>query len=72
MDTVKENIFSREFIEKDAIEKLELEQRIRDEAQALNDKGRIERQELGFNTTHVFNRGELLAILKHYSVNMKE
>lgn len=30
MDTVKENIFSREFIEKDAIEKLELEQRLRE------------------------------------------
>ena len=43
MDTVKENIFSREFIEKDAIEKLEQEQKIKDEAQALQDKGRIER-----------------------------
>jgi len=32
MDTVKENIFSREFIEKDAIEKLEMEQKVRDEA----------------------------------------
>ena len=43
MDTVKENIFSREFIEKDAIEKLEQEQKIKDEAQALQDKERIER-----------------------------
>ncbi len=32
MDTVKENIFSREFIEKDAIEKLEQEQKLKDEA----------------------------------------
>jgi hypothetical protein len=43
LETVKENIFSREFIEKDAIEKLEQEQKIRNEAQALEDKGRIER-----------------------------
>lgn len=32
MDTVKENIFSREFVEQDAIEKLELEYKVRDEA----------------------------------------
>jgi large subunit GTPase 1 len=49
-----------------------MEQKVRDEAQALHDKERIDRQELGFNTTHIFNRGELLAILKHYSVTMNE
>jgi large subunit GTPase 1 len=34
---------------------------------------RIEKGELDFNTTHVFNRAELLALLKHYSksVNLK-
>jgi large subunit GTPase 1 len=32
---------------------------------------KISKKELGFNTIHQFNRGELLALLKHYSKNLK-
>ena len=37
----------------------------------MNDQKRIDNKELTFNTTHQFNRGELLALLKHYSKNLK-
>lgn len=33
---------------------------------------RIKSKELDFNTTHLFNRGELLALLKHYSRSVKK
>ena len=49
-----------------------MESKARDEAVAQHNQERIERKELGFNTTHVFNRSELLAILKHYSANMNK
>jgi len=49
-----------------------MEAKARDQAVAQQNQERIDKNELRFNTTHVFNRNELLAILKHYAANMNK
>ena len=67
-----EQIFSQEFMGQDQKEQI-LQQKARAaEAELAEKQAQIEAQELTFNTPHVFNRVELLALLKTYSQSIKK
>jgi large subunit GTPase 1 len=65
--TVKESVFSREFIEQDEIEKQAMLAKQLENEQIEKNQQRIRNNELTFNSEHIFNRAELLALLKHYA-----
>lgn len=60
-------MFSREFIEQDALDKKLKDEKIKQLETLRKNEERIVNNDLTFDTSYVFNRLELLALLKHYS-----
>jgi len=64
---VQNTVFTTEFHEQDEIDRIEAAKKVQAEQELKTNLDKIEKKELVLDSTHVFNRAEFMALLKHYS-----
>ena len=64
---IQNTVFTTEFHEQDEIDKIENAKKREAELELANNLARIKSKELRLSSTHLYNRAELMALLKHYS-----
>ena len=64
---IQNTVFTTEFHEQDEIDKIANAKKREADLELSTNLARIKSKELGLNSTHLYNRAELMALLKHYS-----